>query len=372
MDKFVKVTIHDKELYQLVDEKYLGVLQKYLNSYWNINKVKYFPGPNPVSIFRKDLKVIKDSEYLITEKTDGQRYLLLFVNIENKNMCILLDRKFNAYLMDPQAPPELYTGNGTCFDGELVDFNNESMNSKKTNAFYIFDCISICGMNVRTQKFSQRIHHVNHLLKSVPLQCSLFKMCLKTFWHKSQISELFQSIETREFYKTDGLIFMPENTKIKSSRQHDLFKWKPTEENTIDFHIKRTPNTIDEFTFYIYCVESKKLEPVQTVIIKDPFKLQIIQMGVHEDIFKNVLKDSQGNSTNLLKMFKVPKVPNVPKINHSLFIFECKYDPVSQLWDIIKFRNDKHHPNDSITYRNTVVNIQENITKEELINYFNN
>jgi mRNA guanylyltransferase len=276
-------------------------------------------------------------------------------------MCILLNRKFNAYLINIQAPIELYKENGTCFDGELILLEDSNL------VYYIFDCISICGMNVKTQKFSHRIHHIEHLLKSVLLDC-FFKIVLKTFWDKTQIKELFESMKLTN-RKTDGIIFIPENTEIKTARQLDLFKWKPTEDNTIDFHIKRVDDTIDEFTFYIYCVESKKLEPVQTVYIKDPFKLQIIQSGIKEPLFKNKLKDIDGNSTDLLKLYNSFNKFTQENITNEFNIFECKYD--SNLWDVVKSRSDKHHPNDSITYQNTVINIQENITKNEIINFLN-
>ena len=42
-----------------------------------------FPGPQPVAVELKDLKKLQDG-YMVCEKTDGSRAILLLININNK------------------------------------------------------------------------------------------------------------------------------------------------------------------------------------------------------------------------------------------------------------------------------------------------
>lgn len=45
---------------------------------WDINR---FPGSHPVSITRSNMKLLENNEYVVTEKSDGVRYLLLLLNV---------------------------------------------------------------------------------------------------------------------------------------------------------------------------------------------------------------------------------------------------------------------------------------------------
>ena len=43
----------------------------------------HFPGPQPVTIEKKDLPLLKTDEYMVCEKSDGERAILLLIN-QNK------------------------------------------------------------------------------------------------------------------------------------------------------------------------------------------------------------------------------------------------------------------------------------------------
>jgi hypothetical protein len=109
---------------------------------------------------------------------------------------------------------------------------------------------------------------------------------------------------------TDGVIFTPVNEPIRMGTHRTLFKWKPFEKITIDFLMKNGN----------FCIQHEsKLLSVQ----KDP---------EHCD------KDG---------------------------IYECSYD--GKIWEPIKKRNDKSHPNNKRTYERTLVNIKEDIKFCELV-----
>ena len=48
----------------------------------------FFPGPQPISIERRHFDILKNSSYLVCEKTDGVRHIMMCVMIENKKICV--------------------------------------------------------------------------------------------------------------------------------------------------------------------------------------------------------------------------------------------------------------------------------------------
>ena len=49
----------------------------------------YFPGPQPVAIEVKDIPKLNEG-YMVCEKTDGERAILLLINIDNILLFILI------------------------------------------------------------------------------------------------------------------------------------------------------------------------------------------------------------------------------------------------------------------------------------------
>jgi hypothetical protein len=76
------------------------------------------PGPNPVSIEKKDLTKLR-SGYVISPKTDGTRYIMMFTRLYEYKVVMIIDRAMNVYLFPLQVVPRaLYQG--TLYDGELT------------------------------------------------------------------------------------------------------------------------------------------------------------------------------------------------------------------------------------------------------------
>jgi len=81
----------------------------------------YNPVPNPVSFKRKHFHLLKSQDYVVAEKTHGQRCALMLTRTrEGAPVNVLIDRKCNFYSVNLVAHKALYKGLGTCFDGELV------------------------------------------------------------------------------------------------------------------------------------------------------------------------------------------------------------------------------------------------------------
>ena len=55
----------------------------------------YNPSPNPVSISKEILCIITNENYVVAEKTDGVRYMLVLCSRDNdnKHVAAMIDRK---------------------------------------------------------------------------------------------------------------------------------------------------------------------------------------------------------------------------------------------------------------------------------------
>jgi hypothetical protein len=195
-------------------------------------------------------------------------------------------------------------------------------------------------------------------------------------------------------YNIDGLIFMPMNYPVSSSNPeiavdnigvtwYQNYKWKPPEENTIDFRIEfvkeenNNKNKITSFTKHNKIV-----------------KCQQVKLYVGYDIKKDITTDFtwkvmgyQNRKQNEI-LFNPPTekdsihICNIPLINDKLIclkdktilqdrgIYEMRYEPNNPFgyqWIPLRVRDDKTRPNDSHTADNVWRTIQYPVLKKYII-----
>uniref|UniRef100_A0A6C0F6E3 mRNA guanylyltransferase n=1 Tax=viral metagenome TaxID=1070528 RepID=A0A6C0F6E3_9ZZZZ len=295
--KLESAKINEINVKKLVDSNQVSEIITNLNLLWKKTIKNQFPGPQPISIERKHFKHLKTDKYYVANKNDGERYCLVFVQYEDHYLSALLSRTNNLYLINIRASKKCYEG--TIIDGELVN-----------NMFYAFDTPLICGLDVHTYAFSNRME-----------QIGIFERCIKR-WPKTFnfITKEFISLENiktlKENNKCDGLIFMPETAIVSVGTHNKMFKWKPLELNTIDFLYK---------------------------------KGKVFLQTAGELTEKRIKIETNG--------FQIDPNENT--------IVECIYLH-DKHWQVLKIRDDKLMPNSVHTYTRTLVNISENI----LINEF--
>ena len=139
---------------------------------------------------------------------------------------------------------------------------------------------------------------------------------LKTFYGINNIKQLN---EVKFPYETDGIVFTPVNAPIQVGTHESMFKWKPRDQNTVDFQVKK---------------RSKG------------WGLYIQEKGV-------LVFESEYNEDHELLSEDV--------------IVECQYITSDQTpwWKPIKIRKDKNYPNNRRTFYRTIHNISENIKLSE-------
>ena len=280
-----------------------------LHQAWGTDPNGYFPGPQPTSIERKHFPLLKN-HYYICEKTDGVRHVLVAFMFGPSKVCVLIDRSFSCTLVQNSLPKSAYKT--TVLDGELIGTN-----------FVVYDSIFISGCDSKYDSLTERLFDaktfiIDDILK---LKTDIFTITVKTMYSLKHDRKLFM-----EYYKslteTDGVILTPHNEPIRTGTHDTLFKWKPRDQNTIDFLMKKTGNK-----WSMYVQEKGSLI----------FESELPLCDAPSWLFENC-------------------------------IAECQYMHQTQprWWKPLKLRADKSHPNNRRTFYRTLNNIKEDIQLSEL------
>jgi hypothetical protein len=289
----------------LPDTQISSTVTKFILESWGAGQSTYFPGPQPVSIERRHFSILKNNEYMVCEKTDGVRHVLVSLVIGDKKMCLVVNRAFDMYVAPLNLPKSAYQG--TILDGELIGKN-----------FLVYDAVIVSGASAANDNFTSRVAKAGELVKGVmKVKSDPISLKMKKFFslrdYKTFIVEHIPTVE----YAMDGVVFTPVNEPVRSGTHETLFKWKPRENNTIDFQFKRWPNK-----WGLYVLEKGRL------VFESELAISKAPEWVTEDC-----------------------------------IVECRYmsEDEPRWWKPLVLRSDKKHPNNRRTFYRTLVNIKEDI-----------
>jgi hypothetical protein len=283
----------------------------------------YFPGPQPISIEYKHFPILKGAEYVVCEKTDGERYMMVALTYQGKRKCFFVNRSFKMFEVPINLKKSAYEG--TILDGELYD-----------GTLMVYDAVRVNGESVWDLNLMKRLEAARGLMKSIIyMKSDKWRLKCKTF-HEMRHFEKFMDVYLPTVQqKMDGLVFTPVNEPIRLGTHESMFKWKPQEQNTVDFLMKREPTRETPgfkkgpLAWRLYVQEKGKLF----------FESEIPQNKMDEPWFEDGA------------------------------IVECKYitweEPM--WWKPIKRRTDKTYPNNRRTFYRTIVNIKENIQMKEFL-----
>ncbi|EFC36360.1 predicted protein [Naegleria gruberi] len=250
-------------------------------------------------------------------------------------------------------------------DGEIV-FNLK----EQRNNYSIYDLITFCkekvisaraeSMNNRYEFIEKYItdphyHYYKIILKRDPPKC--LKLIRKHFYEKSKLMEVMECIkedpETGEYLyknynKNDGLVFTPKDAVLsafKPGANNYLLKWKWPNKLTCDFLVSPDENSslkehaegANDNLFHVYFQFSKISHFFDTVQVKD----------ISPHILAKFLDLQKGTG----------------------LIVEMGFDSTKSGWYFLLIREDKTSPNAFKTVANTVENMIENITIDDLKHY---
>ena len=295
---------------------------QFIHAKWGSKE--YFPGPQPISIEHKHFPVLKGAEYLVCEKTDGERYMMVALTYEGKRKCVFVNRAFNMFEVPINLKKSAY--DGTILDGELYE-----------DTLMVYDAVWVNGESVWNRNLNERLDAARSVMKSIIyMKSDQYRLKCKTFHQMRDFGKFMDEYLPTVQQKIDGLVFTPVNEPIRIGTHDTMFKWKPQEKNTVDFLMKREPSR-----------ETPGFKPGAPA-----WRLYVQEKG---------------------KLFFESEIPFNRMDDEPWFedgaIVECKYitweSPM--WWRPIKRRTDKTYPNNRRTFYRTIVNIKENIQMKEFL-----
>ena len=283
----------------------------------------YFPGPQPISIERRHFPILKGAEYLVCEKTDGERYMMVALTFEGKRKCLFVNRSFNMFEVPINLKKVAYEG--TILDGELYE-----------NTLMVYDAVFANGEPVWDLNLLLRLEACKVVTGSVIyMKQDMYRLKVKTFHRMADYTTFLDVYLPTVTQRIDGLVFTPVNEPVKIGTHETMFKWKPKEKNTVDFLMKKEPSW----------------EVPGTVGGPLAWRLYVQERG--KLVFESEV------SMDLM---------NEPWFEEGAIV-ECDFvdDGRRMWWRPLKRRTDKTHPNNRRTFYRTIVNIKEDIKIEEFL-----
>jgi len=216
------------------------------------NPKKYFIGVQPKTL---ELENIVDTSivnitnnYCVTDKADGERYLLY---VDNNKRVYLINNRLNIKFtgLTHNSPK-------TIIDGEYI---TKDKYGREMNSFMAFDIYFLKGKNVSEyplikESGKTRLNLLNDFVKDGFTKLDSKNPIVikaKEFYHDKifkKSKKILEKFKNEDSYKIDGLIFTPTNLAVGAYAENEqpklsgswnrVFKWKPPEENTIDFLVK--------------------------------------------------------------------------------------------------------------------------------------
>ena len=202
-----------------------NALKAYVQKTWETTDASRFPGPQPVSIERCHFGLLKKQPYLVCEKTDGVRLMLVCFEHNGKKICALVNRAFEAHTASLTIPRD------TVLDGELVQ--------QKTGRwlYLVYDAVVVKGEDVRAKPLTERLAMANKTTRLIIKSAKdPFEVKTKSMFQLEKISEM--PVLDAFPYETDGVVFTPINEPVRMGTHETMFKWKPRDRITIDFYFR--------------------------------------------------------------------------------------------------------------------------------------
>jgi hypothetical protein len=225
-----------------------------------------FLGSMPVNLTRQNLNEVQKSDYFVTEKSDGVRYLLYVVQDAQKEpIAVLVDRSRTIFKFRGGDVVGKALGLGVILDGELV-YNR----SYSENVYLVFDALlwhNVPYIEMMFKERSERIraeimpHYTNNLKMlssaapagggvNLPGNKPPIQLVRKAFVTRKELGVLLNKMRIEEgervffdgergqlkasrHHKSDGFIFQP-NARYVFSKHYELLKWKWPELRSVD------------------------------------------------------------------------------------------------------------------------------------------
>ncbi|KAL8763360.1 MAG: hypothetical protein Q9184_000831 [Pyrenodesmia sp. 2 TL-2023] len=324
-----------------------------------------FPGAQPVSFAARHKFELQKQDYYVCEKSDGIRCLLYHTqDEENEEVIYLIDRKNDYYwvpkLHFPLPGFEQQFHLNTLVDGELV--NDKLPNGGTQLKYLVFDCLFLDGSSLMHRTLDKRLAYFREnifnpyqaLYKKYPeeIQYLPFIIDFKKFELGYGIEMMFREVLPKLPHGNDGLIFTCRNTPYQFGTDPHILKWKPPEENSIDFLLR---------------LEFPVVEPDEADM-RDGFTSPFLDYSAKPEFGLWVYKGENDYlqwTTMFVEDSEWEHMQSLAEPLHDRIV-ECFLDKHDR-WRFHRFRDDKTEANHISTVESVMESIQDRVTEDDLI-----
>ncbi len=165
------------------------------------------------------LEYLRDNIHYVSPNYKGQNYLLILLNIDNKNISCLVDRKKLSYhksqldmktiqINNISLSCDSVLYNGTIFDGKLIQNNSE-------NIFLIQDCFCCMGNKILDMDMILKLQEIDSVINTHidKNKCIKFKLKINTLHNYDNLENIIENLGSCSL-PTNGLIFYPQISGI--------------------------------------------------------------------------------------------------------------------------------------------------------------
>ena len=309
------------------------------------------PAPQPVSLEREHLPLLRERPYLVADKSDGVRYVLLLARAQDRELSVLVDRKLSLYQV-PVAASRAYFA-GSLFDGELVSCGG-------THVFLVFDAMACKGsMAIGREPLLKRLELLRAvfdlegttpaapeaaaaLAKRGKIVCGGSAHGLsfrpKPCFQLKQLDTLLRQLPQLP-YAVDGLVFSPADEPVRTGTHETMFKlkWK----HTIDVEVAKDEDGNADLLVGLGGAPA-------TAVQRASLSSLAVRFLCGPELLRALRELPSGAILELLLERDVE-------------------DEAAMRVELVGRRLDKTHPNAGSTVLHTVVNVREAIQPQELV-----
>jgi mRNA guanylyltransferase len=338
-----------------------------------------FPGAQPVSFAARHISELKHKDYYVCEKTDGLRYLMYCTNDGEQDIHYLIDRKndywYVRHLHFPHHQDKTYNRfhTDTIFDGELVE--DVYPDRPSIIKYLVFDCLVLDKQSLMQKPLDKRLGYFKeYVLKPYKEMFAKTPDLPRPFIVEDKATEFSYGVEkmfkeiiprVKQLHGNDGLIFTCRTTDYKFGTDEHILKWKPPQENTVDFLLHITwpmleadPQDPDQNPQRDYLSFPEKFELFEYYGGENDYQL-FAEMYVTPDEWERMKSENKELQDAVVECYlEVPIAMN----GHT----NGNGNP-GKRWRFYRVRHDKEQGNYYKIVQSVMESIQDHITEDDLM-----
>jgi hypothetical protein len=168
------------------------------------------------------LKFLQDNEHYVSPNFKGYNYLLIMVKINNKNLCLAIDRKKLSYhknqidmktlqIIQINIKTNDIMFDGSIYDGKIIKSNNKYV-------YLIQDCYYSMGNRMIDTEMNDKMNKLDEIIKNnfkkdSQIYCDNFELKLNKLYVYKELEELINNLDKLSV-ETNGLLFYPKKSGV--------------------------------------------------------------------------------------------------------------------------------------------------------------